>query len=142
VAEGREDAALPAEIAAALAQWAAAAGCKMLVVFGSAARGRFHAGSDIDVALAFDELPPPRARLAMIGEIQDRCEGRRVDVVFLRSETDPVLRFEVFRTGRALHESTPGLFVDGAVRAMVAYEDALPFRRLLRDRVVRTATVR
>lgn len=49
-----------------------------------------------------------------------------------------MLRFEIFRGGTPIYEAEPGLFLDEAVRALVAYEDALPFRRALRRSLTRT----
>lgn len=125
---------------AALAQWSRASGCRLAVLFGS--DGTNDGGSqasDVDIALSFSELPRPERRLNMIGELVDICGGQRVDVVFLRPETNPILRFEIFRGGVPLHESRPGIFVVEAVRALIAYEDALPFRRALRQSLRQTA---
>lgn len=127
--------AIPRPTRDALAQWAQTPACRLLVLFGSTAAGRATTTSDIDVALEFDTLPEPERRLAIIGELQDLCAPRPVDVVFLHRDTSPVLRMEVFRTGRPLHEAVPGLFVSGAVRALGQYEDAVPFRRRLRSHV-------
>lgn len=113
-----------------LADWADRSGCRLLVLFGSAADGAARPG-DVDLAVAFPSLPDPERRLAVVGELQDLCGPTAVDVVFLHPETDPVLRFEVFRRGEALYEARPGLFVDEVVRALALYEDALPFRRAL-----------
>lgn len=88
---------------------------------------------DVDVAVSFPELPSPERRLEIVGEIQDLCGRSMADVVFLHERTDPVLRFEVFRTGVAVHEDRPGLFVEEKVRALMLYEDAIPFRRKLRE---------
>lgn len=126
---------LTEETEEALRRWAADAGCRLCVLFGSSAAGTGVVEGDVDLAVWFDPLPEPRRRLAMIGELQDLCGPRRADVVFLHRDTDPVLRFEVFRTGRPLHEERPGLFVDETVRALALYEDSLPFRRALRRMV-------
>jgi predicted nucleotidyltransferase len=117
----------------ALAAWGRAVDCRLLVVFGSAATPGTKRVGDIDLALSFPELPSPERRLAMVGELQDLCGGRRVDLVFLRTETDPVLRFEVFRGGQPIYESGPGIFIDETVRAIAFYDDALPFRRALQE---------
>lgn len=109
-----------------------------MVLFGSSAVAGASRARDVDLALSFRELPGPARRLAMIGELQDLCGARRVDVVFLRPETDPVLRFEIFRRGTPLYEARQGLFVNEAVRALVAYEDVLPFRRALRQSLGQT----
>ena len=127
--------ALSNTVVTALREWAKTAPCKLLIVFGSSARQQTHPRSDVDIGVMFDELPPPERRLSMIGEIQDRCGRARADVVFLRSATDPVLRFEIFRSGIPIHEESPGLFLAETVRALALYEDALPFRRLLSRRL-------
>lgn len=120
----------------AVARWADdEPACRLLVLFGSEASERTWAGSDVDLAVAFDPVPPPEERLRIVGELQDRCGDRRADVVFLRPETDPVLRFEVFRDGEPLYEAEPGLFVEERVRAVMLHQDALPFRRALVERM-------
>lgn len=113
-----------------LANLAASAGCRLAILFGSAAAGQERA-RDVDVALAFDEMPEPARRLELIGEIQEITHPRPADVVFVHRDTSPVLRFEVFRQGRPIFEAEPGLFVAGAVRALALYEDARPFRDAL-----------
>lgn len=120
----------------ALRRWAVGApGCRLLVLFGSRATERAAEGADLDLALLFETLPPPDRRLEIIGELQELAGDRRVDVVFLRPETDPVLRFEIFRDGLPLYERRPGVFVEERVRAAMLYHDALPFRRALRRRL-------
>lgn len=126
-----QDMGLTAETSAALASWARATGLRLLVVFGSASEGTAQAGSDVDIAVDLLPLPSPTRRLEMIGQVQDACGPRRADVVFLTRDTSPVLRFEVFRTGRPLHEDRPGRFVEEVVRALSLYHDALPLRRRL-----------
>lgn len=102
--------ALADEVRERLSRWAEGAGCRLLVLFGSAAReGAPALDRDVDLAVGFAELPSPEDRLSLIGRLQDLVHPRRVDVVFLRPGTDPVLRFEIFRTGVPLHESREGL---------------------------------
>jgi predicted nucleotidyltransferase len=122
-----------------LRQWARDAGSRLVVVFGSRASGRSGPMSDLDVAVDFPELPEPLQRLRIMGEIQDRLGSTGADVVFLHPGTDPVLRFEIFRSGQPIHEAEPGLFVREKVRALKLYEDALPFRRLRRRTLRRLA---
>ena len=117
----------------ALAGWAEGAGCRLLVVFGSAADRESPAPPrDVDLAVDFPDRLSADRRLAVIGELQDLCSPRPVDVVFLHRDTNPVLRFEVFRRGDPVFEARSGLFVEEMVRALGLYEDALPFRRALR----------
>ena len=118
---------------AQLARWAGASGCHLLVLFGSSASGKAKRPRDVDLALLFADLPGAERRLSIIGELQDLCGRQRVDVVYIRPETDPVLRFEIFRHGTPIYESRAGLFVEEAVRAISLHEDALPFRRALRE---------
>lgn len=126
----------PTDVRGELARWGESTpACRLVVLFGSAATGRTWSGSDVDVALCLDPVPPPTERLRIIGEIQDRSGPRRADVVFLRPETDPVLRFEIFRDGLPLYEAEPGLFTRERVRAVKLYQDALPFRRALIESV-------
>lgn len=137
-----------------LGAWAEASGSRLCVLFGSlAGAGAANAGasganagaeaagpstsarSDIDIAIQFQELPRPDRRLELIGEAQDACGAAMADVVFLHLRTDPVLRFEIFRSGVPVYEAEEGMFIDEKVRALMLYEDALPFRRMLRERL-------
>lgn len=101
-----------------LAAWAEAAGCRLLVLFGSSATPTSAPPKDVDLATSFREIPSPGRRLSLIGELQDRCGLRRADVDFLHRGTDPVLRSEIFRGGGPLYEEQPGSFVEEAVRAL------------------------
>jgi predicted nucleotidyltransferase len=121
-----------ADVRSALSHWARESGCRLAVLFGSAADDRVAAPRDVDVALDYAEMPDGASRLVIVGELQELVDPRTVDVVFLHRDTSPVLLFEVFHGGRALFEAEPGLFVRGAVRAAALYDDALPFRRALR----------
>lgn len=118
-----------------LRAWAESSGCRICVLFGSRAGGSPGVKRDVDVAVQFSALPGPERRLEMIGEVQDLCGASMADVVFLHLRTDPVLRFEIFRAGIPVYEAEPGAFVHEKVRALMLYEDALPFRRMLRERL-------
>lgn len=125
-----------APVRESLARWAGEEpACPLLVLFGSETTGRTWSESDLDLALLCDPLPSPRGRLRMIGQLQERCGDRRADVVFLCPDTDPVLRFEVFRAGELLYEASPGRFVEERVRAMMLFYDARQFRRALEKRI-------
>lgn len=94
---------------------------------------------DVDLAVSFQELPSPKRRLEIVQELQALVDPRMADVVFLHRDLDPVLRFEVFRNGQALFEAEAGLIVEERVRAFREYQDALPFRRLLRSHLSQMA---
>lgn len=128
---------ITSDLESAIARWAADSGCRLAILFGSAANPSASDPRDIDLAVEFEVMPGPETRLALIGSLQDVAGRRVVDLVFLHRDTDPVLLFEVFRGGRPLYEGEPGLFVRGAVRAAALYDDAEPFRRALRERMAR-----
>jgi predicted nucleotidyltransferase len=123
----------------ALGRWAREAGARLLVLFGSAVNGEPGPMGDIDLAVEFAELPSPRRRLEVIGELQALVDPRMADVVFLHRDLDPVLRFEIFRGTRVLFQAEPELILEERVRAFREYQDALPFRRLLRSRLSQMA---
>lgn len=118
-----------------LAAWAEASGSRLCVLFGSRADAEPTSSSDVDIAIQFPTLPPPERRLELIGEAQGICGSAMADLVFLHLRTDPVLRFEIFRSGRPVFEAAKGIFIDEKVRALMLYDDALPFRRMLRERL-------
>lgn len=107
-----------------LARAAASTGCRLAILFGSAAGPAKDRARDVDVALEFDELPGPRRRLTFLQDMEEVTPPRMVDIVFLHRDASPVLRFEIFRCGRPIFEAEPGAFVSGAVRALALYEDA------------------
>lgn len=99
---GRRCRTMTSACASRIAAWVEQARCLLCVLFGSRARGGSIVKGDVDLALHFAKLPDPARRLQIIGELQDTCGSDDVDVAFLHLRTDPVLRFEVFRTGRPL----------------------------------------
>jgi len=56
-----------------------------------------------------------------------------MDIVFLQRDTDPVLRFEIFRTGHLVYERTESRIVAERVMALKLFADDLPLRRMRRD---------
>lgn len=130
---------LPHEVRPSLVAWAERVGCRLLVLFGSEAQGGAREDSDVDLAVLCRPVPTPEERLRIIGQLQDLLGARMPDVVFLHPGTSPVLRFEAFRTGVPLYEAEPGLFVEERVRAAMLYQDALPFRRALGQRLAERA---
>ena len=121
----------------ALCSWASRSGALLCVLFGSRAGDKTQVKGDLDVAVQFANLPTPERRLALLGELQDAFGEVEVDLVFLRGATDPVLRSEIFRTGRCVFEKVPGLLIEEKVRALMLLEDTVPLRRLRRERLRR-----
>jgi len=83
---------------ASLRTWARKRQARLKVVFGSAAAPEDRGPPrDLDIAVEFSEVPLPGERLEVVRELQALVDPMRVDVVFLRPDLDPVLRFEIFR---------------------------------------------
>lgn len=109
------------------------------LLFGSAARGTSHAGSDLDVALGLH----PGAALAPLelGELAARLEeagGRPVDLVLL-DEAPPALAYRVFRDGTILLERDHAALVERKARAILDYLDFRPIETLFTRRVLEAA---
>jgi len=88
-------------------------------LFGSHGTARQHPGSDVDLAVLFDQPLEPLARLDLAGRLSDRL-GRTVDLVDL-SEASTVMRKEVLRTGERLAASDPRVAADFEMRVLADY---------------------
>jgi len=97
------------------------------IVFGSAASGKTHAHSDVDVAL--EPLAPlTRHEVGdLIGRLEQAC-GRPVDLVLLDGAA-PAIAYRVFRDGRPLFVTDRAAFVRRKQRAIMEYLDFEPLER-------------
>jgi predicted nucleotidyltransferase len=99
--------------------------------FGSAALGRLRDDSDIDI---YVKLRPgvswsPHQQLVLASALS-AASGREVDLTFEdEGRTSVILRLEVARHGRLLHEARVGAWVELRARAMLAYCDIEPWMR-------------
>ena len=97
------------------------------LVFGSAARGQAHTGSDLDVAIGlasdveFDALAAGR----LVSNLE-RASGRTVDLVLLH-EAPPALAYRTFRDGVVVFVRDRSALVERRVRAVLDYLDYRPF---------------
>jgi predicted nucleotidyltransferase len=106
---------------------------ELVVLFGSQARGRSHAGSDTDLAICRRDLPLDfDERLDLDAEL-GAALGRDVDLVDLRS-ADPLLLHQVFLAPRLLF-GAPHAFERERLRAFHRYVDYRPFLALERAAV-------
>lgn len=108
-----------------------ALGVRLLVLFGSHARGTARPDSDIDVGVLMGGAPPdvtdPRC-----GEIIDALNVKgEVDLVFLDA-AEPLLLMEV-AAGRLLFEQAPGTFEEFRLRAAKRYYDTAWIREIEAD---------
>jgi predicted nucleotidyltransferase len=109
-------------------------------LFGSRAKGKERAASDVDVALLVDEGSAPEStpayRLEQIMALEDIC-GRPADVVIL-NDAPLVLRHQILKYGRLIYERDHRRRVDFEVQSLQAYFDFKPIldrlnQRLLQD---------
>lgn len=101
---------------------------QLLVLFGSAVKGRRAPARDIDLAVRCDG---PADLDALYLAVAPRLGTDRVDLVDLR-RAGPLLAFEVARTGRLLFEQQPGTFREFQSFASRRYCDTEKLRRAQR----------
>ena len=119
------DSALPlADLKAALASGPR---LRLAMVFGSAARGRLHQASDVDIAIIPEDAQLPlREELRLQVELT-RVAGRDVDLVRL-DRAPTLVRYQVAKHGIALFESGPfeaARFTAAAVSEYLDFEPSL-----------------
>ena len=98
---------------------------RLLVLFGSTARGSDTSHSDVDVGVILENV-------SSRGEVETalgRAADRPIDIVDL-NDAPPQLRFEVARDGRVLIERVPYAWADFRARAMLDWWDWAPTARM------------
>lgn len=103
-------------------------GLELLVLFGSAAKGRTRRGSDLDLGVWCDGAADLDAIYLALAP---RLGTDRLDLADLR-RAGPLLAFEVARTGRLLYERRPGAFRQFQSLAARRYWDTEKVRRARR----------
>ena len=106
----------------------------LFIIFGSHAKARVRPHSDIDIAIALEEQKSDVDKLHLIFELEGIFQ-EQVDLVILKPTTDPLLRFEVFSTGKPLFMSNSQLFEESKLQAWKAYLDTEKIRELRREYV-------
>ncbi len=111
-------------------------------LFGSVARGRERADSDVDVGvLLAGGRPKSLADLDHVASLQDRLSraiGRQVDLVVL-NDAPPDLVYRVLRERMLLFERDHGRRIEFEVRARNEYFDLQPNLERYRRTVLRRA---
>jgi uncharacterized protein YutE (UPF0331/DUF86 family)/predicted nucleotidyltransferase len=115
--------------AGAVAEVASRAGIDLVVLFGSAARGRLRTESDLDVAVRFvGERPGFEAEAAVAGELHGALQpSRELDLVLLNGAS-PTLLAHVAGDGILLHAASPELWPLFRLYARRRFEDTEPYR--------------
>jgi predicted nucleotidyltransferase len=109
------------------------------LVFGSTARGRRRADSDIDIALELRAAA--RRDVRALGGLVARLEaaaGTSVDIVLL-DEAPPALAYRAFRDGQLLVERDHAALVARKARVILQYLDFKPVEERCAEGVLRAA---
>lgn len=107
------------------------AGATYLILFGSVARGRFHALSDVDLAVGG---PLAADSLRLLERDLELSLGRPTQVVSI-AKAPPALRARIFREGLVLWERDHEARVRDHARAIVDYLDYEDLESLYLSRV-------
>lgn len=101
---------------------------ELAYLFGSEARGKSRAGSDVDIAILLntDFFAEGRLELRLkIAEKLNKLFGREIDVVILNT-AGSLLKFQVVRDGKPLFERKKGAAKKFKLNAIKEYFDYLP----------------
>ena len=104
-------------------------------LFGSAATGRTHSQSDVDIALLTDELTPYeqlRLILALQRELADECAVPNGDVRIV-NEAPLVFQGRVVTDGILLYARSKAERVEYETTTRMRYFDYLPIHRQIQD---------
>ena len=102
---------------------------ELLILFGSHASGEVRPESDIDLAVTL--IKGSRAsKLELIYQLDDIFYGKDIDLVVLTADTEPLLLYEIFFSGKVLYERCPGIFDAGRLRAWKLYIDTERLRAM------------
>jgi len=102
---------------------------ELLVLFGSHASGKIRPESDIDLAVKLRE-GTRGSKLELIYQLDDIFNGKDIDLVVLTADTEPLLLYEIYLSGKVLYETCPGIFDSGRLRAWKLYIDTESLRAM------------
>jgi len=97
---------------------------RLVILFGSAASGKTHRNSDIDIAFLFEKSVDI---LELTNTVIRLLHNDNVDVIDLR-RASPLLKFSVVKKGKLLFEKTPGEFNEFCSLAFRMYVDTQKLR--------------
>ncbi len=99
-------------------------GLRLALLFGSAATGKTHKRSDIDLAFLFDK---PVDILSLTNKVTRLLHADNVDVIDLR-RASPLLRYSAIRHGKLLYEREKGMYHEYYSLAFRIYIDTKKLR--------------
>ena len=97
---------------------------RFVLLFGSAAQGRTHKRSDIDLAFSYDG---PVDIVDLTNKVMGFLHSDSIDVVDLK-RASPLMRLAAVKTGKLLYERTGGLFHGYCSFAFRMYADTKKLR--------------
>lgn len=107
---------------------------RLVIVYGSAARGRFLPSSDVDIAVAGTNVLDKHVLATAQSELS-LVLGRPVDLIDLNRVEGLILHRAIARGVRI--KTDPTLFVKFHTKALTWREDFQPLQRLMRDARIR-----
>ncbi|MCT7960199.1 nucleotidyltransferase domain-containing protein [Laspinema sp. D1] len=114
---------------------------KMLLLFGSRARGNFHADSDWDFAALYDQdiekgqvKPNLDNYLELFFLIRQELgiPDNKIDIVELSPGCSPLLAYQIARDGKLIYEKEAGEWTSFKIRAWKVSADTERFRKSAR----------
>ncbi len=104
-------------------------GIELLVLFGSSASDEPETARDIDVAIILKKGMRP-SKLDLIYKLDDFSNGKKIDLVILTVDTDPLILHEIFFNGQCIYEIKQGFFEKEKLRAWKLYIDTMKIRTM------------
>ena len=100
-------------------------GLKLAIVYGSAASGTMRPGSDVDLALLYDQPLSAERKMAIAARLE-RDLLRTVDLVDLSTISGTILK-QVLYKGRVLIQNEEGLFAVLLKKMIYNQTDMMPY---------------
>ncbi len=116
---------------------------KLLILFGSRARGEHRPDSDWDLAISHDETNRQthikeisNDYLTSLSILSELFEINRdsIDLIEL-DRCSPLMKYQVARDGKLIYEKNTGDFLKFRVRAWKEYADTAKFRKIQKDSI-------
>ena len=116
---------------------------KLLILFGSRARGEHRPDSDWDLAISYDETNRQthikeisNDYLTSLSILSELFEINRdlIDLIEL-DRCSPLMKYQVARDGKLIYEKNTGDFLKFRVRAWKEYADTAKFRKIQKDSI-------
>lgn len=106
---------------------------KMLILFGSRARGNTHSKSDWDFAILSGES---LNYLEIYGILADifKISDDKIDLVNFKNSS-PLLDYHIAKDGKVIYEHQPEEFIKFQMKACKIYADTVKFRELQKQNI-------